>query len=245
MYRLRGRRGALATVALAVASVGLGSARVVAASPDAVSVSIVRATAVCPQPPTRTATYCFQPTVVTTQRGGTVTWTNTTKTTLTLTTCTQAGCPGTGGDSPFGASGEPVVGHGSYPFAFTSPGTYYYDCKDSLCAIGEVIVNASTPSPTPVVLSPGPGTAPLATPTPFPTPLPTPSPTPPPSDTPSAVAVTTPSPDASPTASAPDQIGAVGSTGGGGQPPLLPIVVVILALIAVGGGMMSFRLYRR
>lgn len=237
------RGGSLATAAVsAMAGVALrsGGGPVLAASSVTVHVDLVSA---CPQPSVLAVSDCFRPDVATVPSGGTVTWTNMTSESHTLARCTDA-CPhgrGSGADSPFGASSQMPGPGTSYSFTFTGPGTYYYDCSAGECAVGEIIVTAPSASPTPVVLSPGPGTAPSATPNPSPTPAPTPSPTASPSD--AVPAVATPTSDASPGAFAPDVAGAPGAGGGGGS-SLVIIVLVVLTLIAVGGGVLSFRMFR-
>jgi plastocyanin len=258
MHRLRGRAGAMAGVVFAIVAVLIwmvGSrvgVRAVAATADTVTVSIIKAPMIngCPAPSPATAAYCLQPSSVTAPAGGTVKWTNTTRTVLTLQRCGTE-CPGgggTGGDSPFGVSGATLNQNGSYSFTFTGAGTYYYDCSASPCAIGEVTVTPAS-SPTPVQLSPGAGTGPSHSPTPTPTPTPipslsaTPTPATSPSDTSSAVALTTPSSDMSPAASGSFPLVAGGNSGGGS--PLVIIVLIILTLVAVGGGVLTFRLSRR
>jgi plastocyanin len=256
MYRLRVRAGALtaaAFVAAAAITVWLVPPRVAAATSDGVTVSIVQAPVKgCPAPSSATAAYCFQPNSATASGGESVMWTDPTNTSLTLKRC-GAECrtsgPGTGADSPFGDSSATLgPQNASYSFTFTRPGTYFYDCAaPTQCAIGEVTVTPAA-SPTPVQLSAGAGTAPSHTAAPTPTPAPTPSdtptlsPSPSPSDT-SAVALATPTSDISPVASGSFPLVAGGSSGGGS--PLVVIVLVILTVVAVGGGVLSFRLFRR
>lgn len=255
MYRLRVRAGALtavAFVAAAATTVWLIPPRVAAATSDGVTVSIVQAPVTgCPMPSTATAAYCFQPNSATASGGESVMWTDPTKASLTLKRC-GAECrpsgPGSGGDSPFGDPSATLgPQNASYSFTFNRPGTYYYDCAaPTQCAIGEVIITPAA-SPTPVQLSAGAGTAPshtaAPTPTPAPTPSDTPTPAPSPSDTSSAVALATPTSDMSPVASGSFPLVAGGTSGGGS--PLVVIVLVILTVVAVGGGVLSFRLYRR
>jgi plastocyanin len=253
-YRLRLRAGAPVIVALAASaamSLGLLAPRPVAANPAGVTVSIVTAPG-CSAHSTAKSTYCFQPSAVTTPSGGTVTWHNKTGTGQTLTRCnavTPCGNDGgTGGDSPFGPSGATTLNpDASYSFTFSGVGTYFYDCNLSpqTCGVGSVTVTAAaSPTPSPVQLSLGPVTAPTSAPTTAPTPSATPSPTPTPSDTPPAVAVTTPSSDTPSTpASLPLATDGNGTAGGG--PPLVIVVLIILTLVAIGGGVLSFRLFRR
>jgi plastocyanin len=251
MYRLRVRAGALTAVAFVApvaSAVWLIPPRVAAATSDGVTVSIVDTA--CPAPSSATAAYCFQPSSATAPGGASVMWTDPTKASLTLKRC-GAECPngkGTGGDSPFG---DPSATLGpqnvSYSFTFNRPGTYFYDCAaPTRCAIGEVTINPAA-SPTPVQLSAGAGTAPshsaAPTPTPAATPSDTPTPSPSPSDTSPAVALASPTSDMSPVASGSFPLVAGGSSGGGS--PLVVIVLVILTVVAIGGGVLSFRLYRR
>jgi plastocyanin len=256
MHRLRRRAGAITAVLLATA--GLAGVTPRAAAIDvaqSASVQIVQSPmSGCPvSNPPATPTYCLEPPTVTVKSGATVTWTNETAAAHTVTRCPPGQhsnpCPhgaGTGNDR-FGGPVASGVGE-TYSFTSTSGGTYYYFSQDDQSQTGmqgEVTVKPSATSPTPVQLSPGAATAPSDAPlaTAIPTPSPTPIPTASPSDSSAAVAMTTPSSDPSPAASGSFPIVAGGNTGGGSS--LVIIVLVILTLIAVGGGVLSFRLYRR
>ena len=189
--------------------------------------------------------------------GDTVTWSNTTGVSHTVTRCpTQptSACPQGSGDGkdPINGSLAPAGGNGAtYSVTLSSPGSYYYYCTIHTYMHGLVTVSAATPTPSPTgptQFSPVPGSTPppdTATPTPTPTPSPSPS------DTPSASpsdALTSPS--VSPGTS-PSDTPVAGSTGtgtgtgtGSGGSPLVPIVLIIIALLAIGGGVLSYRFYR-
>jgi plastocyanin len=258
MHRLGRRAGAMTTVLLATAGVTVVMPRAARADvAQSTSVQIVQSLMNgCHATDTpSTSMYCFEPPTLTVASGATVTWTNQTAVAHTVTRCaaTQNSnpCPhgaGTGEDQ-FGGTVQGGVGQ-TFSFSFTGAGTYYYYSLKDLSQPGmqgEVIVMPPATSPTPVQLSPGPATAPSNTPIATATPAPTANSTPVaialPSDTPADVAVTTPSADTSPAASGSFPIVAGGNTGGGST--LVIVVLAILTLIAVGGGVLSFRLFRR
>lgn len=75
--------------------------------------------------------FCFQAAKVKIPAHHSVTWTNMTTVTHTITRCTASACSGHGGgtgtQTSFGVVESLAPGH-SYTFTFTSPGTYVYYC---------------------------------------------------------------------------------------------------------------------
>lgn len=215
------------------------------------------------QPPTGGCTppaaYCFEPPAVSATAGSTVTWTNTTGASHTVTRCpsqaTSPACPKGSGDGNDQVNGNlaPAGGNGAtYSVNFSSPGTYYYYCTIHTYMHGMVTVNGPSPNPSPsgpTVFSPPPASSPPPdTSTPTPTPTPAPTPTASPSESPSPDSLTSPSDSDS---ASPSDTPVGGSTGtgsgngnGSGGSPLVAIVLIIIALLAIGGGILSYRLYR-
>jgi plastocyanin len=76
-----------------------------------------------------TSFFCYKPGRLVINAGTTVTWTNRTSTSHTVTRCTVAACGvggGTGKDQGFGSGTIPPGG--TYSFTFQSKGTYVYYC---------------------------------------------------------------------------------------------------------------------
>jgi plastocyanin len=110
--------GVLALLLMALASD-------VAASTSATtsSVRIVNMSATCAD------FFCYKPRALQVTAGTTVTWTNQTNVSHTVTRCTVAACGrggGTGRDKGFGSATIPPGG--TYSFTFMTKGTYIYYC---------------------------------------------------------------------------------------------------------------------
>ncbi len=124
----RGRSAAAAVVAVTGLAI-LAAQSAVAARPAAAamankSVSIVPSSSTCSH------LFCFQPTRVKVAAGNSVTWTNHTGVTHTITRCTPSACSGHGGgtgtDTGFGDPG--LSPNQQYTFTFHGPGSYVYYC---------------------------------------------------------------------------------------------------------------------
>jgi plastocyanin len=73
--------------------------------------------------------FCYKPVNLSVSAGTTVTWTNNTSASHTVTRCTVAACGhggGTGKDQGFGSATIPPGG--TYSFTFQSKGSYFYYC---------------------------------------------------------------------------------------------------------------------
>ena len=138
--------GVAAVAVAAILSLATGAAPAAGATN---SISIVDTGGSC------TTTYCFQPAQLTVAPGTTVTWTDHSMATHTVTRCDSSACtgmgPGTGSDPAFD-SGSIATG-GSYSHTFTGVGTYNYYCAIHGFATmhGTVTVSAS---PTTTTTSP-------------------------------------------------------------------------------------------
>lgn len=172
----------LAAATLLVAPGALITSRAVAAG--GASVSIVPLGASC------ASEYCYQPASVSAASGDTVTWTNNSPASHTVTRCDPSACHGQGPGTGSDALSSAEFGQGqTFSHAFAGGGTYFYYCTvhgyDTMH--GEVTVagstttsttthttqtTTSTPSATTTQTSP-PTAAPTHTPAPTPTPQPT------------------------------------------------------------------------
>ena len=120
-----GRHGTVAKLAgvLALALMAVASDVAISSAATPPAVKIVNMGGTC------TSAFCYQPSRLKVTSGTTVTWTNNTSVSHTVTRCTVAACGvggGTGHDKGFG-SGTILPG-GTYSFTFHLKGSYVYYC---------------------------------------------------------------------------------------------------------------------
>jgi plastocyanin len=123
--------GTRRTVAvLLVAGAGIVGGPAALATQATAAPAVTGAVSVVPMGGTCTSLFCFKPPFVKVVNNSTVTWTNRSGVTHTITRCTPANCSGHGGgtgtDAGFGTTALPANQH--YAFKFDAPGTYVYYC---------------------------------------------------------------------------------------------------------------------
>ncbi|MDQ6846360.1 MAG: plastocyanin/azurin family copper-binding protein [Candidatus Dormibacteraeota bacterium] len=252
MDRRRWTAHAVAAIAMVAATVMAVEGGVVLGvnAAGAQSVQIVGAgTAGC------ASAYCFNPSQALSNRADTVTFTNASSGTHTVTRCTAGACSGQG--SGTGAdtldSGGSIGPNGTYGHTFSSGGTYFYYCSIHGYGVmhGEVTVQPlPTPAPQPPPPTPTSRPAPthvMTAATPRPTPsraasaaatgTATPQTTSSSAATASpAVALTLPSSTTTPSAVPAPAPAVTAVDRGGRQSVLVPVVLAVLLLLGLAAG---------